>query len=367
MYVPNLSVQCRLLSHRPFSPSPIVPFVSPAFRTGGFVPLPTIFNSKTVDPQIDSSTPVFQLETAMGAAIECFPGACAVHVSRDRFAPVKKCSDLLVLQSDAYVIDSQYRLVLAASRSAPPLVDLDDKYFKLVNQLNAATALGVPSLLEAVKLTVKGDVWFTRNVVIKGTVGFINTPTEVKVIPAGVYGGSEPVSVDLSTSPGLGPLKPTAVATNAFHDQRPGTSGLRKKTKVFTTPLYLDNFVQATFNALTESGKPLFCLFVLGQVGCYWKEAAGAILISCRFFLRLLLVSFSWLCAALLSCLYCIDHGLLRCGCDDRLLGGGRRWPLLQPPRHPDDREDRRGQRRVTHCYRQGWLAVYSSSQCDHP
>lgn len=29
---------------------------------GGFVPLPTILNSKTVDPQIDSSSPVFQLE-----------------------------------------------------------------------------------------------------------------------------------------------------------------------------------------------------------------------------------------------------------------------------------------------------------------
>jgi UDP-N-acetylglucosamine pyrophosphorylase len=29
---------------------------------GGFVPLPTIFNSKTADPQLDYSTPVFQLE-----------------------------------------------------------------------------------------------------------------------------------------------------------------------------------------------------------------------------------------------------------------------------------------------------------------
>jgi UDP-N-acetylglucosamine pyrophosphorylase len=31
-------------------------------KTGGFVPLATIYNSKTVDPQQDSSTPVFQLE-----------------------------------------------------------------------------------------------------------------------------------------------------------------------------------------------------------------------------------------------------------------------------------------------------------------
>lgn len=54
-------------------------------KSGGFVPLPTILNGKTVDPQQDTSTPVWQLETAMGAAIECFPGAGAVVVPRSRF------------------------------------------------------------------------------------------------------------------------------------------------------------------------------------------------------------------------------------------------------------------------------------------
>ena len=49
---------------------------------GGFVPLPTILNSKTVDPQQGDSTPVYQLETAMGAAIECFKGSSAVVVPR---------------------------------------------------------------------------------------------------------------------------------------------------------------------------------------------------------------------------------------------------------------------------------------------
>merc|ERR1740117_2799701 len=40
----------------------------------GVLPLPVISNNKTVDPRNKKSTKVLQLETAMGSAIECFPG-----------------------------------------------------------------------------------------------------------------------------------------------------------------------------------------------------------------------------------------------------------------------------------------------------
>merc|ERR1712127_841238 len=64
-------------------------------KNGGSIPLPVMKNSKTVDPRDKKSTPVLQLETAMGAAIGCFEGAAAIVIPRERFAPVKTTSDLL--------------------------------------------------------------------------------------------------------------------------------------------------------------------------------------------------------------------------------------------------------------------------------
>lgn len=134
----------------------------------GVLPLPVIRNVKTVDPR-DASTPkVYQLETAMGAAIQCFPGARAVCVPRSRFFPVKTCSDLLLLRSDAVEIDDAGVMSLAPEcRGVAPLVQLDSKLYKLVDSLDS---LGVPSLKHVTKLTVSGLHHFVDGEPLSGEV-----------------------------------------------------------------------------------------------------------------------------------------------------------------------------------------------------
>merc|ERR1711871_712669 len=86
-------------------------------------------NSKTVDPRDKKSTKVLQLETAMGSAIECFPGAGAILIPRSRFAPVKTTNDMLALMSDAYEVTPDFRMVLKEQcNGVPPDIKLDGKY-----------------------------------------------------------------------------------------------------------------------------------------------------------------------------------------------------------------------------------------------
>jgi UTP--glucose-1-phosphate uridylyltransferase len=137
----------------------------------GVLGLPLIVNRKTVDPG-DSSTPeVFQLETAMGAAIGVFDGAQPVRVPRSRFSPVKTTEDLLALRSDAYVLADDARVELASERrGTPPVVDLDSTYYKLLRDFDARFAAGAPSLVACERIAVEDDVRFGRDVVVRGTV-----------------------------------------------------------------------------------------------------------------------------------------------------------------------------------------------------
>ncbi|MEM6385867.1 MAG: alpha-D-glucose phosphate-specific phosphoglucomutase [Pseudomonadota bacterium] len=66
-------------------------------------------------------------------------------------------------------------------------------------------------------------------------------------------------------------MKRVTVETRPIEGQKPGTSGLRKKTKVFMQPHYLENFVQAIFTGIGGvSGKS----FVVGGDGRYFNDRA---------------------------------------------------------------------------------------------
>lgn len=66
-------------------------------------------------------------------------------------------------------------------------------------------------------------------------------------------------------------MKIETIATAPIDGQMPGTSGLRKKTRVFMEPHYLENFIQATFDAIGGgAGKT----FVVGGDGRFFNKAA---------------------------------------------------------------------------------------------
>ena len=68
----------------------------------------------------------------------------------------------------------------------------------------------------------------------------------------------------------------TTVATSPISGQKPGTSGLRKKTPVFMGRHYLENFVQSIFDVVGAAGKT----FVLGGDGRYFNDRAAQVI--CR-------------------------------------------------------------------------------------
>jgi UTP--glucose-1-phosphate uridylyltransferase len=152
----------------------------------GVLGLPMIRNEKTVDPRDPGSTPVYQLETAMGSAIEVFDSPSAIRVSRDRFAPVKTTSDLLRVRSDASELTEDLRLVPNPAREeAPPIIDLDYRYYGRIDDFERRFPKGPPSLLRCQSLRVIGDFYFGGNIRIEGEVELVNDEESQKRLDDG--------------------------------------------------------------------------------------------------------------------------------------------------------------------------------------
>lgn len=135
----------------------------------GVLGLPLIRNEKTVDPADPASPKVYQLESAMGAAIEVFHGAQAIAVGRDRFLPVKTTNELMLVRSDVFTLGEDGRLVAQTARI--PEVDLDPRHYRLIDRFEKLVPV-VPSLREATSLVVRGEWRFDSPLAIVGDVRY---------------------------------------------------------------------------------------------------------------------------------------------------------------------------------------------------
>jgi phosphoglucomutase len=98
----------------------------------------------------------------------------------------------------------------------------------------------------------------------------------ITLVPAGQKAGPKPQKLG-----GDDMLEVTKKTTAPIDGQKPGTSGLRKKTKVFMEGNYLANFVQSVFNALADENVPVKdgTLVVSGD-GRFWNPEAIQIIIK---------------------------------------------------------------------------------------
>jgi len=156
----------------------------------GVLGLPFIRNAKTVDPTDPDSTPVIQIESAMGAAVEVFDGAVAIEVPRSRFLPVKTTNDLLLVRSDVYRLDSEFQLTSAVPQA--PTVDLDPRHYRMLADFDRRFPNGPPSLARADALRVRGDWTFGNHVSVIGSVTLNDPGSPAKVHDGATLGGGQP-------------------------------------------------------------------------------------------------------------------------------------------------------------------------------
>jgi UTP--glucose-1-phosphate uridylyltransferase len=102
---------------------------------------------------------------------------------------VKTTNDLLVLRSDAYRLTDVLTVEPATSRNGQlPLVDLDKRFYRVIDEFDSRFPDGPPSLRDAERLVVEGDVTFGAGVVVRGAVE-LDTDEPLRIADGTVLGG----------------------------------------------------------------------------------------------------------------------------------------------------------------------------------
>lgn len=152
-----------------------------------------IVNPKT----LADGTNVIQLETAVGAAMQCFSGAKGLNVPRHRFLPVKKTDDLLLVMSNLYSVQNG-SLAMSPLRqfASTPLVKLGPNHFAKVSEFLRRFA-SIPDIMDLDHLTVSGDVTFGKSVILRGSVIIVANHGDRIDIPDGAILENKVISGNL--------------------------------------------------------------------------------------------------------------------------------------------------------------------------
>lgn len=158
------------------------------------LPLEVIENKK----KLTTGEEVIQLETAIGAAIRHFNRGRGLIVPRERFLPVKTCSDLFLLRSSLFCV-RHGSLAINSHRVSEslPLVRLVGSHFKSLAGFRARIK-GEVVIDDLEHLTVSGDVSLGHGVVLRGTVIIIAAPGQSIHIPDGTVLDDKIVTGSLS-------------------------------------------------------------------------------------------------------------------------------------------------------------------------
>ena len=145
----------------------------------GPLELTVLVNRKNI-----GETPVVQLETAIGSALECFEGAVGLTVSRDRFLPVKKTDDLLLVRSNLFTLNKgQLKINPQRKSQYLPKIELGE-FLQNIENFQKSLPI-IPDLVDLEELKIKGDVRFEGTACLKGKV-HLEGLKKALILPSGV-------------------------------------------------------------------------------------------------------------------------------------------------------------------------------------
>ena len=141
----------------------------------GSLDLGLIVNRKKIKKQN-----VLQLETAVGSAFNSFPGAMGMNVPRGRFLPVKKTSDLLLVQSDFFSLNrGTLKRDRGVVRPDLPKINLKDPFNDLKEYQQRIPV--PPNIAELDSLELQGEVRFNGKVSLKGNVRIVSHKKSIRI------------------------------------------------------------------------------------------------------------------------------------------------------------------------------------------